>query len=31
MNDGWSNTKKNLKDFLNVQLIMLGIKVGKAQ
>ena len=29
MNDGWSNTKKNLKDFLNEQLNMLGVKVEK--
>ena len=30
MNDGWSNTKKNLKDFVNEQLNMLGVKVEKA-
>ena len=32
MNDGWSNAKKNLKDFLNEQLRnkMEGIKVEKA-
>ena len=32
MNEGWSNTKKNLKDFLNEQLRnkMEGIKVEKA-
>ena len=30
MNDGWSNTKKNLKDFLNEQLNMQGIKAEKA-
>ena len=32
MNDGWSNTKKNLKDFLNEQLRnkMEEIKVEKA-
>lgn len=31
MNDGWSNTKKNLKDFLNEQLRnkMVGINVEK--
>ena len=29
MNDGWCNTKKNLKDFLNEQLSTLGIKVEK--
>ena len=32
MNDGWSNTKKNLKDFLNEQLRnkMVRINVEKA-
>ena len=32
MNDGWSNTKKNLKDFCNEQLRnkMVGINVEKA-
>ena len=32
MNDGWSSTKKNLKDFLNEQLRnkMVGINVEKA-
>ena len=32
MDDGWSNTKKNLKDFLNEQLKnkMKGIKLEKA-
>ena len=29
MNDGWSNTKKNLKDFLNEQLNMQGKKPKK--
>ena len=32
MNDGWNNTKKNLKDFRNEQLRneMVGINVEKA-
>ena len=29
MNDGWRNTKKNLKDFRNEQLNTLAIKVEK--